>query len=243
MKPLLSHFPKKMVIQALLFALATFFVRLKYIALAFHEGLIYFVGADCYTRMYRVQELLSQNPLQQLAISFHSFENFPHGIESHATAPLDWLICLLSSVFGILQLPQNIDLAGMLIGPLLAALAGFFLAIGSEKISLGWARWLLLGTYLLSPPLIWATTIGRPDHQCLLISLLTIAMVAELLRWDNSFYHPVAGLTWGSQLMGIPLGTPCSLCPNFFLQSHPKKKGESFLYRWGYHRADMQIFN
>ncbi|MGV3531397.1 MAG: hypothetical protein ACO1QR_03435 [Chthoniobacteraceae bacterium] len=50
---------------------------------------IYFVEADCYSRMTRVQMVTSG---EQLIIKHHDFENWPAGTDPHTTAPLDFLI-------------------------------------------------------------------------------------------------------------------------------------------------------
>lgn len=50
---------------------------------------IYFVDADCYSRMTRVRMVTSG---EELIIKHHNFENWPQGTDPHTTAPLDFLI-------------------------------------------------------------------------------------------------------------------------------------------------------
>src|SRR5204863_7856785 len=59
----------------------------------FVAGNVYFVDADCYARMTRVQMV---NASPGLIVRHHSFENFPQGTSPHTTAPLDYLIFGLS---------------------------------------------------------------------------------------------------------------------------------------------------
>ena len=65
-------------------------------ALRFHNlttvlvgGHFYFVDADCYSRLSRVQLVLAQ---PGKAVRHQFFENWPEGVASHATAPMDYLI-------------------------------------------------------------------------------------------------------------------------------------------------------
>jgi len=59
----------------------------------FVAGNIYFVDADCYARMTRVQMCRAK---PGLIVRHHAFENFPQGTTPHTTAPLDYLILGLS---------------------------------------------------------------------------------------------------------------------------------------------------
>ena len=140
----------------------------------FVAGNIYFTDADCYARMTRVR-MCSEHP--GLVVRHHDFENFPTGTTPHTTAPLDYLILALS----ILLKPftaHALDLAGALISPLLALLGGWFLWWWSRRMKFRY-RWVILILYAISPILVHGTELGRPDHQSLLMLLLTIAICAE----------------------------------------------------------------
>ncbi len=50
---------------------------------------IYFVDADCYSRMTRVRMVTSG---EALIVKHHTFENWPAGTDPHTTAPMDFLI-------------------------------------------------------------------------------------------------------------------------------------------------------
>jgi hypothetical protein len=173
----------------------------------FVAGNIYFTDADCYARMTRVR-MCSEHP--GLIVRHHDFENSPTGTTPHTTAPLDYLILALS----ILLKPFTalaLDLAGALISPLLALLGGWFLWWWSKQMKFKY-RWVMLILYVISPILVHGTELGRPDHQSLLMLLLTIAICAEWsLQCDgapavevNRFYLQwhrrwsiISGVAWG----------------------------------------------
>ena len=162
----------------------------------FVAGNIYFTDADCYARMTRVQ-MCSEHP--GLIVRHHEFENFPTGTTPHTTAPLDYLILALS-IFLKPFSAHAIDLAGAFISPLLALLGGWFLWWWSVKLRY---RWVMLILYAISPILVHGTELGRPDHQSLLILLVTIAICAEWnLRAEEgtgarSKWSVVSGVAWG----------------------------------------------
>ncbi|HET9857955.1 MAG TPA: hypothetical protein VFP99_08980, partial [Chthoniobacterales bacterium] len=163
----------------------------------FVGGNIYYTDADCYARMMRAR-MCAEHP--GLVVRHHDFENFPQGTTPHTTAPLDYLIVSLS----ILLKPftaQPIDLAGAVVSPLLALLGGWFLWWWSWRRKLRY-RWVMLLIYAISPVLVHGAKLGRPDHQSLLILLLTIGVCAEWsLRKESSLNWSVAwGIGWSLAL-------------------------------------------
>ena len=67
-------------------------------------------------------------------------------------------------------------------------------------------RWVMLIVYAISPILVHGTELGRPDHQALLMLLLTIAICAEwslqaeadaLAATNRSKWSIVSGIAWG----------------------------------------------
>jgi hypothetical protein len=140
----------------------------------FVAGNVYFVDADCYARMTRVQMVRAK---PALIIRHHAFENFPQGTTPHATAPLDYLILGLSLLLNPFT-ARPIDLAGAIISPLFALLGGWFLWWWSRRMKFRY-RWVMLILYAISPILVHGTELGRPDHQSLLILLVAIAICAE----------------------------------------------------------------
>jgi hypothetical protein len=165
----------------------------------FVAGNIYFTDADCYARMTRVR-MCSEHP--GLIVRHHDFENFPTGTTPHTTAPLDYVILALS----ILLKPftaHSLDLAGALISPLLALLGGWFLWWWSAKFRY---RWITLIVYAISPIVVHGTELGRPDHQSLLMLLVTVAICAEwslqaetspVSAPDRDKWSIVGGIAWG----------------------------------------------
>ena len=165
----------------------------------FLAGNVYFTDADCYARMTRVR-MCSEHP--GLIVRHHDFENFPTGTTPHTTAPLDYLVLALS----ILLKPftaHALDLAGALISPLLGLLGGWFLWWWSLRFRY---RWIALILYAISPILVHGTELGRPDHQSLLMLLVTIAICAEwslqaencaIVIRDRRSWSVLSGVAWG----------------------------------------------
>lgn len=183
----------------------------------FLDGKIYFVDPDCYSRMTRAR-LVLEDP--GTLVRHHDFENWPQGVTPHTTAPLDYLIVgtkgILDAVFALFSgeassvlRGQTLDLAGALLPPLLGLAGGLFLALALWKWGVRfWEAALLL--YAISPILVHGTLLGRPDHQALLIFLLTGAIGAELAliglttqKEDGGTgrgWAIVSGVAWGLSL-------------------------------------------
>ncbi len=163
----------------------------------FVAGNIYFVDADCYARMTRVQMCDAQ---PGLIVRHHAFENFPQGTTPHTTAPLDYLILSLSLLLKPFT-AHALDLAGAFVSPLLALLGGWFLWWWSRRMKFQY-RWVMLSLYAISPILVHGTELGRPDHQSLSMLLVTIAICAEWSRWEatgaaTARWAVVSGTAWG----------------------------------------------
>lgn len=159
----------------------------------FVNGKIYFTDADCYARMTRVR-LCAEHP--GLVVRHHDFENYPEGTTPHTTAPLDYFILLLAWLLRPITF-DAIDTAGAFCSPLLALLGGWFLWWWSIRMGFRY-RWALLLLYSLSPMLVHATELGRPDHQSLTTILVTIALCAEWIfaREAKGRWAVVAGGAW-----------------------------------------------
>jgi hypothetical protein len=160
----------------------------------FVAGNFYFTDAYCYAVRTRAR-MCEKTP--GLIIRHHDFENFPEGTTPHTTAPLDYLILALS----ILLKPfttQAFDLAGALISPLVALLGGWFLWWWSRRMKLRYG-WVMLILYAISPILVHGTELGRPDHQSLLMLLVTIAICAEwrLRHSPTIAWSALSGIAWG----------------------------------------------
>lgn len=148
------------------------------------DGEVYFVDADCYSRMTRVQHVL-QHPWQSLR--FHDFENAPYGTTPHTTAPMDLVIAALATILSgaghFVSLPYPpLDLAGALISPLLGLGLVAFLWWWSRHLDLPYRNVMLL-LVATSPILAHGFLLGRPDHQSLILLLVGLALAAELALW------------------------------------------------------------
>src|SRR5262249_51436777 len=101
---------------------------------------------------------------------------------------------------------HSIDMAGAFISPLLALLGGWFLWWWSRGMKFRY-RWVMLILYAISPILVHGTQLGRPDHQSLVIGLLTLAICAEwslqMKAADMAAFSEVdrwaalSGVAWG----------------------------------------------
>src|SRR4029453_6541067 len=98
-----------------------------------------------------------------------------------------------------------IDLAGAVVSPVLALLGGWFLWWWSRRMKFRY-RWVLLILYATSPILVHGTELGRPDHQSLLIVLVTVAICAEgslgtaastVASTGVNRWAVVSGVAWG----------------------------------------------
>jgi hypothetical protein len=163
----------------------------------FVGGKVYFVDADCYSRMSRVQ-IVVQHP--GTVVRHEDFENYPKGVKPHTTAPLDYVIVALAAILRPLT-AQPVDVAGAIVSPLLALAGGWFLYWWSLKFP--WlGRVLSLLIYSLSAILTHGTALGRPDQQSLLIVVLLVVLAAEwkLQQKATRGWSAVSGIGWGLAL-------------------------------------------
>src|SRR6184192_2874939 len=163
----------------------------------FFGGQINFIDADCYSRMTRAR-ICFEHP--GTIVRRHDFENFPNGTSPHTTAPFDYLIVALAAA--LMPLSKNaLDLAGAIVSPLLSIALGIFLCWWTRKMRLR-SRWGSLILYGASPMLAHGFALGRPDHQSLLIALITIALCAEwtLTQESSQSWSIVSGASWALAL-------------------------------------------
>ncbi len=158
---------------------------------------VFFVDADCYSRLTRVSQVLA-HPFQRIA--HHDFENSPAGTDPHTTSPFDYLIGALSLIAGLFT-TNPLDVAGAWVSPLIAfGLIGFlWWWLGRELPRFRFAALLIVA---VSPPVVQAFKLGRPDHQSLTLALVTAGFAAELsLRRNPTRSWAIAwGLLWGLAL-------------------------------------------
>jgi asparagine N-glycosylation enzyme membrane subunit Stt3 len=163
----------------------------------FFGGQINFIDADCYARMTRAW-ICFEHP--GTIVRRHDFENFPIGTSPHTTAPFDYLTVVTALV--LKPLTNNaLDLGGALVSPILSVALGIFLCWWTRQMQIRF-RWGLLVLYALSPILAHGFALGRPDHQSLLITLITLALCAE---WTlgcraSKGWSIVSGASWALAL-------------------------------------------
>ncbi|MGC3990788.1 MAG: hypothetical protein QM796_14125 [Chthoniobacteraceae bacterium] len=158
---------------------------------------LYFVDADCYSRMTRVA-MVYEHP--GLIIRHHDFENYPQGVTPHTSSVFDYCIAALAWAMKPL-LSNPLDWAGALISPLLAVLTAAFLWIWARACDLP-RRGIMMVLFIASPILVHGQIFGRPDHQSLQMLLLAIALGAEwkLTCGEKRGWGIVAGISWGLAL-------------------------------------------
>ena len=147
----------------------------------FHDGAVFFVDADCYSRMTRVLRVLDSPS----SLRFHEFENAPQGIHPHTTAPMDFSIAGLARILALTSatdLRTAAEYAGAFISPLLGAFLIGFLGWWAWKLNLPYRNALLLVT-AVSPILVHGFLLGRPDHQSLILLLVGLGLAAEIGIW------------------------------------------------------------
>jgi len=107
--------------------------------------------------------------------------------------------------------PYHLDLAGALISPLLALLGGWFLWWWSRQMKFRYG-WVMLILYAISPILVQGAELGRPDHQSLLMLLITIAICGEWSQRTKAGDTPAStGHDRWSALSGIAWGLAISV--------------------------------
>ncbi|MFM8230936.1 MAG: hypothetical protein ACKOAL_06905, partial [Chthoniobacterales bacterium] len=154
--------------------------------------LVVFADGDCHSRMQRAA-MVAEKP--GTIVRTHDFENYPRGTTPHTTAPMDYLIAGL----GIVVRP--LDVAGAWISPLLGLITLLFLFFWSRALDLR-PRWPMLLLFAVSPALVHAFGLGRPDHQSLLVALTTIALTANFafIRTLRAGWAWTSGVAWGIAL-------------------------------------------
>ncbi len=158
------------------------------------DGGVFVVLADgdCQSRMQRAA-MVAEHPGR--IIRSHDFENYPHGTIPHTTAPMDYLIVILS-VF-----VRPLDVAGAWISPLLGLVTVLFLFFWAREVEV-FPRWPMLVLFCISPALTHAFALGRPDHQSLLLALTLIALASNFafIRTSRPGWAWASGVAWGLAL-------------------------------------------
>ena len=159
----------------------------------FVDHQIYFVDADCYSRMTRVAAVVAH---PGLILRHHDFENWPLGTIPHTTALFDYVIASVGWITG------KIDLAGAITPVIIALVSGIVLWKWTNQFRL-FTQIAVLLTFAISPILVHGTVLGRPDHQSLLLLLVITALATEWELQKPTFSRKIAilnGLAWGLAL-------------------------------------------
>src|SRR5205823_4387115 len=90
---------------------------------------------------------------------------------------------------------------GAIVSPSLALFGGSFLWWWSRRMTFRY-RWVTLIVYAISPVLVHGTELGRPDHQSLVMLLVTVAICAEWTSRSESSrqWSALSGTAWGLAL-------------------------------------------
>lgn len=200
------------VLIAVLLAGFAFIARCWNVRDVFVDGRIYFTEADAYARMTRAR-LVDRG--DHRVIRHHDFENWPAGTTPHTTAPMDWAIVAVRKLvdLGLATMDragtsvlrrEPLDVAGALVGPLLGLIAVFGVAVAlPRRDPRDWSGNLAaLLIFAVSPILVHGTLLGRPDHQALLVVLLSFSLAIEfrLLQQTNPAWAIAGGVSWGLAL-------------------------------------------
>ena len=156
---------------------------------------VYFVDADCYSRMTRAR-IISTNPGN--LVTRHGFENHPYGIRPHTTAPMDYLIVGFHRLLGA---KVDLDIAGAWISPILGGLLIVLAGVWAEARAIPY-RWSMMVLLSTSPVIVHGFAVGRPDHQSLILLLIASGLMAEAVLWISRSTAPSLwwGASWGCAL-------------------------------------------
>ncbi|HKQ47992.1 MAG TPA: hypothetical protein VJZ71_07990 [Phycisphaerae bacterium] len=141
---------------------------------------VLFVDPDDFMRLVRVRSILEGGPR---IIRHDSQVNWPHGVDPHWTAPMDYLLVAANSLFG--GLSQTSDrLAGTAAWvPVWLGMAYSLVMMAMIRRACGWGPALLAGCMIVfSPAYHRVFQLGHPDHHCLLELLFAVSVAAWVPR-------------------------------------------------------------
>ena len=148
------------------------------------EGRRYFLDPDAYTWLSRAQTVLSEPVLY---VHDDPLNNYPEGFTSHWTQPFHWLLALAALVVGLFADGASaLEIAGVWISPILGA---FTLALLAAWVNRRWSWPAALAAtivFMVNPFEIWTFSLGRPDHQALLVLFLLPALLLLIRSPDEA---------------------------------------------------------
>lgn len=167
-------------------------VALEYpkIAPLFKAGRVYFDDPDDYTRLVRARAVIEHGPH---LIRTMSDINPPAGLESHWTAPMDYLLVAFAKTAGyFIRNGDALAISAAFVPPILGfayicIMMGLITRVAGQPAA-------VLGGVLIALTPAWhrAFAFGHPDHHCLLELLFAIALSALAPRPQRAFPSPFA---------------------------------------------------
>lgn len=144
---------------------------------------VLFVDPDDFMRLVRVRSIMEGGPR---IIRRDTQINWPHGVEPHWTAPMDYLLVVANALFGGFS-RQDDRLAGTAAWvPVWLGLAYSLVMMAMIRRACGWGPALVAGGMIvLSPAYHRVFQLGHPDHHCLLELLFAISVAAWVPRRDD----------------------------------------------------------
>jgi hypothetical protein len=181
-----------LLLMAIYWSAVTWNCALVFPPLSNGASLVVLADGDSHSRLQRAA-VVAESP--GTIIRHHTFENHPFGTIPHTTAPMDYLIAAL----GVFVRP--LDTAAAWVSPLLGLLTILFLWFWARQLDLR-PRWPMLLLAAISPAIIHAFALGRPDHQSLLLALTTIALASNLAmtRTAHAAWAWTSAVAWGLAL-------------------------------------------
>lgn len=141
------------------------------------DGKIYFLDPDSYTWVDRAKQVLEEPGIY---VHEDPLDNYPHGYVPHWTQPFHWVLAFSALFF------SNVERAGIWICPILGALTTLLFGAWAAR------RWpwpvaiLTMAVFLLNPFELWTFSLGRPDHQGLLMFCLLPAVLLLIDRGETT---------------------------------------------------------
>jgi len=146
-------------------------------------GTEWFVGADTYMRMVRVQDWWQSGHWYD---SFSQRSNWPNGEALHWTRPLDIMIMALAAPFWpFLGFEKALFISGVIVSPVASIFAMWVLVHGTRHLLDVRGQAILLVLFAFQPMTRFYFLAARPDHHSLILLAFTTTL-AMLLRFAHN---------------------------------------------------------
>ena len=139
--------------------------------------------------------------LEEPGIYVHEdpLDNYPHGYVPHWTQPFHWVLAFFALFF------SNVERAGVWICPILGALTAVLLGAWAARRWPWPVAFFTMAVFLLNPFELWTFSLGRPDHQGLLVFFLLPAVLLLIDRGEPT-EHGKARLITSALLTAAGVG-------------------------------------